>query len=316
MQIEQSNIKYIGYKNIESKDICIVMCFFNPLGYSNPQKNIITVCKELDKTNIPYYIIELVYQNQKSFLTNSFKTVSGKSAFFSKENLWNIVEKSIPDKYTKIIFMDCDVLFTDPNWVDKVSDKLNIYKIIHASEFMYRDITSNNIYESISLNEINIKHSIVKALKTNNEFDFNIYHPGYNICIDRNTLHKIGGFFEIAYGTAGDTLFWMCLLNFKRPYCCGLFCAPRFKKIKEAYIEYKNNFNKICNSNDIDYIENNHLLHMYHGSLNNRAYGQQDRFIRGPLELYKNEDGVIEINIIHPTIKDLTSYFQHRQDDD
>lgn len=316
MQIELNNIKYSGYSNIDSKDICVVMSFFNPLNYNSTKNNISTIIKEFSKTNIPYYIIELIYPKQKPFIKNSIKTVKGKSAFFAKENLWNIAEKLLPEKYSKIIFMDCDVLYTNSNWVDEVSTKLDSYKIVHAAELMYRDIYYDNIYQSVNLDNTNTKSSIVKALKTNQEFDFNLFHPGYNICIDRNTLHNLGGFFEEAYGTAGDTLFWMCLLNFKRPYCCGLFCAPRFKVIKESYIKYRYNFNQICSTDDIDYIENNYLLHLYHGSPNNREYGKQDKFIPGPFNLYKNKDGVIEMKIIHPTIKDLTSYFQYRQDDD
>ena len=41
----------------------------------------------------------------------------------------------------------------------------------------------------------------------------------------------------------------------------------------------------------------------------------QDKFIPGLYQLTKNKYGVIEIEIKHPKIKDMTSYFENRLED-
>jgi len=315
MQTKLSDIKYSGYQNIDSKDICIAMCYFNPLGYKNSLQNIRCVLNEFKKTNIPVFLIELIYSNQKPSLPYSNIVVKAETIFFVKENLWNILEKYIPDKYSKIIFMDGDVLCSDPNWVDKVSSKLNSNKIIHASEILYRDIYRDNIYTNITKND-NTKESVVKGLKIEGKLDFTKNHPGLNISINRDVYHQIGGFFEEAPGTTGDTLFWNCFSNNSEPYCLGFFCAPRFKHTKEKYLLYKESLLKSVSINDIDYLENNWCLHLYHGNINNRKYGYQDKFIPGIYTVYKNQYGVIEIDIKHPTVKDLRQYLESRSEDD
>lgn len=315
MQTKLNSIRYSEYKNIDSKDICIAMCYYNPLNYKNSLNNIKCVLNEFKKTNIPVFLIELIYSNQKPSLPYSNITVKAKTVFFVKENLWNILEKYIPDQYSKIIFMDGDVLCSDPNWVDKVSSKLDSKKIVHASEILYRDIYRNNIHENVSNND-NTKESVIKGLKTEGRLDFTKNHPGLNICINRNEYHRIGGFFEEAPGTTGDTLFWNCFSNEDKPYCLGFFCAPRFKDTREKYLLYQQNVIKSISLHEIDYLENNWCLHLYHGNINNRKYGYQDKFIPGPYNLYKNEYGVIEINIQHPTIKDLKQYLESRSEDD
>lgn len=317
MLIQQKfSTSYVGYNNIEYSDICLAMCFFNPLNYKNNLNNIKTVITELKKTNIPFYIIELIYPGQSSSIPEANCVVKGKSFYFSKENLWNILETKIPDKYEKIVFLDSDVLFTDPDWLNKISDLLDKHKVVHAMDNIYRNIYTNNIYEKIILNNKNSKQSIVKAIKNNLSINLKGYHPGYNISIKRNFFHTIGGIFETYPVTAGDTLFWLSFVHEHNVFCGGLFCAPNLKEEKQKYLKYKNNILEHCNpQTEINYLSNNNCLHLYHGELKNRYYGKQLNFIPGPFILKKNEDGVIEIEIKHPDIKDLKHYFEARLED-
>jgi hypothetical protein len=316
MTIKQS-YNYTGYSNIESEDICIVMSFYNALNYKSIVKNIQLIIQELKKTNISFYIIELLYPQQKQSIPQANYVVRADSFFFSKENLWNIIESKIPDKYTKLIFTDADILYSDSSWIDKISDLLNTHKVVHGCEYLYRDLYHDDLYKILNLDKTNTKYTVVKHIKDQTPFEFGSISPGYNICIDRNFYHKINGFFEYSHGTAGDTLFWASFIKDYKPYCCALFCAPRFKETKERYIEYKNNVLKICNPiKDINYLKDNCGLHLFHGNLKNREYGNQDRFIPGPIKFSKNSDGVIEMKIIHPIVKDLKQYLEFRREDD
>jgi hypothetical protein len=308
---------YKGYKNTDYNNICIAMCFFNPVNYKSNLENIKTVISELKKTNIPFFIIELVYPGQSSAIPNPTCVVKGKSFYFAKENLWNILETKIPDKYEKIMFLDADVLCTDPEWINKTAELLNTNKVVHASDYLYKDIYRDNIYEIVTIDAIKGRHTIVKAIKTNASIDYSLYHPGFNICIRRNFFHQIGGFFDTAPITIGDTLFWLSFVPNYKGYCGTFFSAPNFKEQKIKYIEYRNTMISYCDPNtEIDYLPNNHCLHLYHGKIKHRYYGKQFNFIPGPFTFYKNEDSVIEIEIKHPFVKDLKQYFESRREDD
>ena len=60
--------------------------------------------------------------------------------------------------------MDSDVLCSDNYWIDKISEKLNTYKVIHGSEILYKDIYHNNIYELVTKTD-STRESVVKNLK-------------------------------------------------------------------------------------------------------------------------------------------------------
>lgn len=318
MTIEQKfNTSYTGYNNVEYNNICLAMCFFNPLNYKTNLKNIKTVIQELKKTNIPFFVIELIYSGQSASIPEANYVVKGQSFYFSKENLWNILETKIPDKYEKIIFLDSDVLCTDPNWINRAAESLNNNKVIHASDYLYKDIYADNIYETVTLDAINGRHSIVKAIKNKKFIDHSIYHPGFNISINRNFFHEIGGIFDISPITIGDTLFWIAFVPNYRAYCGTFFCSPNFNEQRQKYFEYRKKILSLCDPNkEIDYLPNNHCLHLYHGTIKNRNYGKQFSFIPGPFTLEKNEYGVLEIEIKHPFVKDLKKYFEARNEDE
>lgn len=316
------NYSYKGYANTDYNNICVAMCMFNPIGYKNILKNIQTVIGEFKKTNIPFYIIELLYPSQQKSVPEANVVVRGLTAFFSKENLWNVLEKHIPNKYEKIVFLDNDILFTDHNWINKIAQKLTWYKAVHVSEYLYRDIHCDHIYDPIcnNIDDLNqttsMKQSIVKGIKHYTNLDPSLFHPGAHVAIDRNFFHQIGGFFDRCPVTIGDVLFWSSFIpDFKR-YAAGFLVSPNFKKERDEYFAHKKQILNLCDpSKDIDYLENNISLHLYHGSPKYRHYNAQDRFIPGPYKLWYNKDGVLEIEITHPIIKDMRSYFLARNED-
>lgn len=317
MITEEIKTSYKGYNNTDYNNICVGMCFFNPVGYQSNLENLKTIVSEFKKTNIPYFIIELIYPGQTPVIPDTISVVRANSFFFVKENLWNILETKIPDKYEKIMFLDADVLCTDPNWVNKTAELLDKNKVVHASDYLYKDIYRDNIFEIVNIDSIKGRSSIVKAIKSISPVKYELYHPGYNICIQRNFYHKIGGFFEITPTSIGDTLFWLSFVPNYRGYCGTFFSSPNYKDQKNIYFEYRKNVLNQCDPNtEIDYLPGNHCLHLHHGKIKDRYYGRQFNFIPGPFTLYKNEDSVIEIKIKHPFITDLAKYFQSRREDD
>jgi len=119
----------------------------------------------------------LLYPNQSQSIPEANVVVRSNSIYFSKENLWNILEKHIPDKYEKIVYVDADILCTDPNWLNRTAEKLDKYKIVHATDLMYKDIYVNNIHQTINIYNnmppspfrqdtgVELRPSIVKVFK-------------------------------------------------------------------------------------------------------------------------------------------------------
>jgi hypothetical protein len=114
------------------KDMIILIPYFNPCNSINILKNLKTVKKSLDDAKIPYYIGEILFENQLSLNVNeddNIFTYKSDSYMFYKENIINILLDKISSQYTKICVMDADIMFQNKVWYDIISLSLNKFTI-------------------------------------------------------------------------------------------------------------------------------------------------------------------------------------------
>lgn len=308
-------VQYKGYNRPDNNSICVGMCFFSPIGYKKPLINLQTVTEELEKYSIPYYIIELLYPGQKQMIPNSF-VVRADSVLFSKENLWNVLEKKIPDQYDKIIFMDSDVLFSDPDWLNKSYQILIDNYVIQPMEVAYKDIYNKN--ESIELDIDNLvapqsKTCFAKVILNEYIVDLKCHHPGYALGIDRNFFHNIGGFFEYCITGSGDLAFWSSFIpDYK------IDAHHLHSNAMEKYIEYKTNiYNYYQPRYKISYLKDCVSMHLYHGRNKNREYNDRQKYLPVNCNYYHNLDGVLQLTDV--TVQDsnpLINYWIKRKEDE
>jgi hypothetical protein len=88
---------------------------FNPAWTKRMIMNYLYTKTQLDREKIPNFTIELVYPGRAPELPDAFH-VKTNSYMFHKENLYRVLETKIPKKYTKLAFLDCDLLFEDMSW--------------------------------------------------------------------------------------------------------------------------------------------------------------------------------------------------------
>jgi hypothetical protein len=306
-------IGYSGYNKLVVDDICVAMCYFNPLQYKKPLRNIQLVQEQFDKYGIPYRIVELVYPNQDPVIKNA-TIVRSNTVLFSKENLWNIVEKNIPEKYTKIVFMDADIFCSDPNWLNKTSKLLDSNDLVHNMDYLYRDI--NYVYEKNDIDSKTARYSIIKAIKNDEQINLMVHHTRYVIAINRSFFKKLGGIFEYAITGYGDTLFWSSFIEGYEPYCDNFLKMPMFNNESKKWNEYKENALSISSMDRIAYLPGANILHLRHGTHDNRRYSRRNFYVSGIFNLFHNDDGVLEINLVSKKDKDLLQYWIDRKEDE
>ena len=113
---------HIEYNKPIKNDICIAFCYFNACGYVRSLQNFLFFENKLRAAKIPYFTAEMVIGDQPPMLASPTLRFHSKSAFFYKEALWNRLEQAIPDQYTKICFLDSDIIFDRPDWQDAISE--------------------------------------------------------------------------------------------------------------------------------------------------------------------------------------------------
>ena len=296
------NVDFYGYFEPNCSDTCVAICFFRPLEYENPLSNMKIFLEDLRGSNIPVFSIELLYEGQKTSVPDPNLVVKSGSVLFSKENLWNILENSIPDQYSKIIFLDSDIRFSDHGWFDKCSVLLDSNDVIQPMEHCYRDIFHySNSYE---IDEAKLRPSMAKGIAESHQIDVSWHYPGFGVGIRRDFFKNIGGFFDHGLNGYGDTLFWGAFGEFSEQYI--QFASNNFKH----YPKYCDNIAKLA-PHSIYYLTGNIAMHFYHGSTRNRRYSDRNKYLPDQYELFYNECGVLEIR----SDKNLVQYWIDRKED-
>lgn len=299
------NTKYFQEKknNIEKKeienenDMAILLVIFNPLCSKRIIMNYWYTRKIYETEKRPVFTLELVYGERCPEIPDALH-VKAESLMFHKENLYRIFEKSIDKKYTKLAFLDSDILFSSPYWYEKTSKLLNDYDVVQPFSICnWLDLTYTNVL---------LTRNSIASMK---EYSAT-YHPGFAWCMRRDWYNKVG-FFDFAFSGSGDTLSAIGWL--KHPYE-NFPSLP--KALKNKFIEFWNK-----ESPRLTHTEGIIVNHLYHGSRKNRQYLDRHSLLNIDNNIsemiFKNKYGVYEWKKQYNYLDDkFFKYFSSRNDDD
>jgi len=298
----ENNIKFfpIKYNEPSTKDMAIILVYYNPNKSNRIIQNILMVKNSLESSNIPFYIIELTF-NDDPYLFNKMSNIyqyRSDSYMFYKENLIYTLLPFLPDTITKICTLDADIMFDNPNWYKSISDTLDTYNVCQPFNLAHRlniDFTINSTsYSCID--------------KQNNS-------TGFAWAFKKDWFIK-NGYFEYAIIGGGDGLFYSYITsNNKKSYYSNIF--------QNAYTEYINSREQLPPVCSVDLT----IYHLYHGSLINRQYDTRHPLFNTKINslklnhiselLIRRDDNILEWN---PKYKDemnsfMLTYFTNRADD-
>jgi hypothetical protein len=271
--------------------ICLV--YFNSMKSKRMLMNYLYTVEKLKNAKIPYYTIELCFGEPE--IKNAIH-VSGKSYMFHKERLCRLIEKSVCWWYSKIMFLDADIVFANPNWYSDVSNLLNTHDVVQPfKRAVWLDITYKK-----SLMQLYTVADMKKEVLYNSNL-----HPGFAWAFRRSWYRKVG-FFDYGITGSGDTLSVAAWLNipFKPSY------------LQPALQPAFNEFNLMPKPRLTNALGT--VYHLWHGTKDNRKYLQRHTILKDVEDvrdiLVLNKDGVFELT--NETVNEqLKEYFISRHDD-
>jgi hypothetical protein len=286
----------VQYKQPAKKDMAICFVYFNSMKSKRLLMNYFYTIEKLKHAKIPYYTLELcLHANHEIADAIHYKSTH---AMFHKEQLCHILEKHVSWWYSKVLFLDADILFEDPNWYTNVSNKLNLFQVVHP-------------FESCKWLDLSYKNTVcerrsVVTQKNEKKYD-STYHPGFAWAFQRRWFHK-NGFFRYAITGSGDTLSAAAWLN----QDLGTY------NVQEALRPAYNDYIKKIERPLIDYIPGT-VWHLYHGERKNRKYVDRHKILEGTdirNDLKKSFWGIFSFKKpecrMHQKLK---KYFIERSDD-
>jgi hypothetical protein len=289
------NIADCQYVRPSKKDMAVCFVFFNPAKSKKMMMNYLYTIEKLKLASIPFFTLELIFNGRAAEISDAFH-VRGTSILFHKEQLCKIFESRIPYKYTKLAFLDADIVFDTPTWYSDVSALLDTHEIVQPfSSAVWLDPTLK-----ICMQE---RYSIV-YMNRSKSYDSS-YHPGFAWCFQRKWF-KTQGFYTKAITGSGDTLSAAAWIG------VPLSKASVLPALDSSYRAYcRRPLPKITCSDG-------RVFHMWHGSRENRQYVKRHEILNGITEindiLQENADGVLELSNSEVDQK-LQNYFIQREDD-
>jgi hypothetical protein len=292
------NVKYLPPT---CTDTAVLFCYFNPTNSLKLLENFNAVKRKLDNAQIPNYAIELCIGEQQAQTRADF-VVYSPTALFYKEILWNRLATLVPAQYTKLVFIDADVLFLTPDWVDQCSAVLNtadVMQPMRSTRWLGGGYSAS--YAS-------------KLCAESRTFEYG--HPGFAAGVRRTWLEKIG--FPAAVMGSGDGILWDAI-------------AYSLKKISASAVKSYPDFHaRVAEKATPDYFElcaatppkcgvlsEVDAIHLPHGSLATRGYSaRHNNFTRDDFSnLLHTDDGIPHWPADSRPADLAAEYFSRRRED-
>lgn len=305
-------------KKIEEK-LNVIICCSNPCQYASRYKLAKEFIKRtlLDDTNVNLYIVELAYKEQKFYITeknnkNHLQINSSYEPLWHKENLLNIgIKKLLPKNWKSVAWIDADIEFDNPYWVDDTLKLLNTYDIVqlfsHALDMDSNEKTMS-IFSGFGYQYIHKKQHIHGG-NPNNQ-----WHPGYAWAINRKAYNQMNGLFEYGILGSGDYHMGMAWLG-NADKSLNEKCSEGYKK---SLLEYQ----KKCKNLKIGYVPGI-IRHYFHGSKKKRFYTERWQIlIKNAYDPYihltKDINGLLIPSTECPKsmMDDIMNYFVSREEDE
>jgi hypothetical protein len=282
-------------------DFAVITCFFN-FSNSKLRKEAFGVFREgLKRQGAELFVVELVYGNEKPFISQGSHCshLRTNSVMWSKENLLNILTRTLPKRIKKVAWVDGDVIFSNNDWEREASEKLQKEEVVHLCDTVENTNPSGEVDE--------YRMSIVKGyLRNHNNFlrtpikpwgDKNSYHPGMGWAANRSFFTKVG-LFEYDIVGGGDTTMF---LTFISPIASQIGPSDSGTYREEHHSTYHGKL-KAYNqkafarvNKRLGYIDND-ITHIWHGNGKGKMYGHRHQLcgdVNFDRELAKNEDGLL-----------------------
>lgn len=111
-----------------------IVTYFNPAGYQNKHSNLQRFSEGVRAQGLKLMIVEATFDGQRPAMRDEYADTvvrrHASSVLFLKENLVNIGVAELPADCDKVAWLDADVLFENPNWVQETAERLEQYQIV------------------------------------------------------------------------------------------------------------------------------------------------------------------------------------------
>ena len=115
-----------------SSDLFVITSYFNPARYETRRANFETFRRGIEEAGVNLLVAELAFGDSPFELPpgEHVLRLRGSDVMWQKERLLNIAAQRLPPSCRKVAWLDCDVLFENPDWARQTADALDRFILV------------------------------------------------------------------------------------------------------------------------------------------------------------------------------------------
>jgi hypothetical protein len=326
-----------------AKDFYVISCITNPERFDTRPRLFKEYMARMEKYGAKLYVIEGAFGDRDFEVTEPSNPrhiqIRTDSELWHKENLINIAISRLPADWKYIAWIDGDIDFVRPDWIQETVHELQHHPVVQMFEdavdmgpdheiltifksfgYCYKNnipkkLSKDSKVDNTSAPSINSKNSSAPYYYTNASGSNGTYwHPGYAWAATRDAINTMGGLLDIGIMGAGDHHMACCLIGEgEKSVPKGIH--PNYRKYVLAWQERALRLHK-----SLGYVKGT-IYHFWHGKKRNRKYKERwevliDNKFNPSTDIHKDWQGVWSLYPGHEKLRDqIREYFQSRNED-
>lgn len=254
-------------------DLAVIACHFNPCGYQRPVENLRRFLDHL--AGAPIFMTELAFDGEPFLLSASSPRVlqvrtTRTQTLWEKESLLTAAARRLPPQFTKVAWVDADILFSRADWISAASALLDNHPLIQ--------LFGRAIYSDFAGWETRLKPSVGYAagLRQPQRDDWQIFHPGFAWAARRELFSsELGGLYHCPVGGGDSILALAAMGKFSARHASIRDYSPALQTDAAGWSKRIAAWTK----GRLTYLPGD-VTHLWHGDRKNRAYAERKATIR------------------------------------
>ncbi len=295
----------------------VVTCISNPVRYRSRFDLYTKFARHIEQnSNAVLYTVEMAFGDRPHEITDPTNPhhIQLRSAFelWHKENMLNIAIQRLPLDAEYIAWIDADIMFHRPDWVEETIHQLQHYDFVqlfsHATDLDPQFAPIKTLTGFVHDWYHGTERRDSKGYLVNG-------HPGYAWAARRSALDKVGGLVDFGILGSGDRHMAESLIGSVHTS----YNEDVSANYKGLCHEWQRRAEKFIKRN-IGYVAGT-ITHFYHGSKANRLYMDRwkilvDHQFDPLVDIRRDSQGLWQLDDEKPKLRDaVRRYFRQRQED-
>ena len=252
-------------------DLLLVTCYFNSNNFQSRRANYDAFAHPIHESGLQLLTIECAFGDNEFTLPPSpnILRVRTPHVMWQKERLINLAVASLPASVRKIAWLDCDVLFTNPDWAVQTAALLDDFPIVQTFKTAIRLPRGETSYRGLGevWNGFGWVSEVVPDYFPRDYVQHG--HTGFGWAAQRELLEE-HGLYDACISGSGDHVMAHAMRGDPAMECDKFLMSP---KLREHFAQWARPFHTAV-AGRIGSTPGT-VLHLWHGTTEDRKYGDR-----------------------------------------